>query len=120
MEILCECRTLPGILIACGRKDQRHQLIYEDPGGQEPLTVQGYPVPAQNFTANTNITSDIHKFNVGISGGVGLAYPFGKNEIYLDVRGEYGLLNIQKYSADGKDNTGNLLLSLGYSYRLGK
>jgi hypothetical protein len=109
-----------GYLLHAEEKTKGTSLIYEDPGGQEPLTVQGYPVPAQNFTANTNITSDIHKFNVGVSGGVGLAYPFGKNEIYFDVRGEYGLLNIQKYSADGKDNTGNLLLSLGYSCRLGK
>ena len=109
-----------GYLLHAEEKTKGTSFIYEDPGGQVPLTVQGYPVPAQDFTANTNITSDIHKFNVGVTGGVGLAYPFGKNEIYFDVRGEYGLINIQKYSVDGKDNTGNLLLSLGYSFRLGK
>jgi Outer membrane protein beta-barrel domain len=109
-----------GYLLHGEEKTKGNSYIYEDPQGQDPLTVQGYPVPEQNFTANTNITSDIHKFNVGVTGGVGLAYPFGKNEIFLDVRGEYGLLNIQKYSADGKDNTGNLLISLGYSFRLGK
>ena len=109
-----------GYLLHAEEKTKGTSEIYEDPGGQVPLTIQGYNPGPQNFTANTNITSDIHKFNVGVSGGVGVAYPFMRNMIYLDVRGEYGLLNIQKYSADGKDNTGNLLISLGYSYRLGK
>jgi Outer membrane protein beta-barrel domain len=109
-----------GYLLHAEEKTKGTSYIYEDPQGQEPLTVQGYPVPAQDFTANTNITSDIHKFNVGVTGGIGLAYPFARNEIFIDARGEYGLLNIQKSSVDGKDHTGNLLLSLGYSYRLGK
>ena len=110
-----------GYLLHAEEKTKGTSLIYEDPGGKVPFTIQGYgEVPAQDFTANTDVTSSIHRFNVGVTGGVGLAYPFAKNEIYFDVRGEYGLLNIQKYSADGKDNTGNLLLSLGYSYRLGK
>jgi hypothetical protein len=59
--------------------------IYADAKG-DPLTIQGYPVPPQDF----------------------------------DARFEYGFINIQKYSGDGKNNTGNVLLSLGYDYRLGK
>jgi len=38
----------------------------------------------------------------------------------VDARFEYGLINIQKYSQDGSNNTGNLLLSLGYAHRFGK
>ncbi len=104
-----------GYLLHAEEKTKGSSYIYEDAGATQLIS----PTP-EDFNANTNITSDIHKFNVGISGGVGLAYPFGRNEIFLDVRGEYGFLNIQKSSADGKDHTGNALLSLGYSFRLGK
>ena len=59
-----------------------------------------------------------HRWNFGVTGGVGIAQDFGKNRIFFDARFEYGLVNIQKYSEDGKNNTGNVLLSLGYAYRL--
>jgi hypothetical protein len=104
-----------GYLLHAEEKTKGSSYIYEDPGGTEPIS----PEPV-DFTANTNITSDIHKFNVGVTGGIGISETFGKNLVFLDARFEYGLLNIQKYSADGKDNTGNVLISLGYSYRLGR
>jgi len=33
----------------------------------------------------------------------------------FDVRFTYGLSNIQKYSENGKNHTGNLMMSMGYS-----
>jgi hypothetical protein len=104
-----------GLLLHAEEKTKGSSYIYEDPQGTTPIS----PAPV-DFTANTNITSDIHKFNVGVTGGIGISQSFGRNLIFLDGRFEYGLLNIQKNSADGKDNTGNVLISLGYSYRLGK
>jgi hypothetical protein len=103
-----------GLLLHAEEKTRGSSYIYEDPQGQQPIS----PSPV-DFTANTNITSDIHKFNVGVTGGIGISQSFGRNLVFLDGRFEYGLLNIQKYSEDGKDNTGNVLISLGYSYRLG-
>jgi hypothetical protein len=53
------------------------------------------------------------------TGGAGIAKPLGaRNRIFFDARFEYGFINIQKYKEDGKNNTGNVLLSLGYACRL--
>ncbi|HTI89253.1 MAG TPA: hypothetical protein VL727_01640 [Puia sp.] len=65
------------------------------------------------------MTSSIRRFNVGTTGGVGIAWPFDpRNRLFLDARFEYGFINIQRYSQDGSNNTGNVLLSLGYAHHL--
>jgi hypothetical protein len=110
-----------GYLLHAAEKTKGTSTIYEDPGGQVPLTEMGYPVPAQNFDANTDVTSSIKRFNVGVTGGGGVDWKLDpKDKLFFDARFEYGFINIQKYSVDGKDNTGNLLLSLGYAHRLGR
>ena len=109
-----------GYLLHAKEKTSGTSPIYADAKG-DPLTIQGYPVPPQNFDATTDVTSSIKRFNFGATAGAGLAYPLSpKNKLFFDARFEYGFLNIQKYSEDGKNNTGNVLLSLGYSYCLGK
>jgi hypothetical protein len=110
-----------GYLLHAAEKTKGTSPIYEDPNGQVPLTEQGYPVPPQNFDANTDITSSIKRFNVGVTGGGGVDWKLDpKDKIFFDARFEYGFINIQKYSVDGKNNTGNVLLSLGYAHRLGR
>jgi hypothetical protein len=105
-----------GLLLHAEEKTSGSSYIYEDPQGNQPIS----PSPV-DFTSNTNITSDLHKFNVGVTGGIGISQSFGvRSLVFLDGRFEYGFLNIQKYSEDGKDHTGNVLVSLGYSYRFGK
>jgi hypothetical protein len=107
-----------GYLLHAEEKTKGTSTIYEDAKG-DPLTIQGYPVPPQDFTANTDITSSIKRFNVGATGGVGLALPLApRDKVFFDARFEYGFINIQKSSVDGTNNTGNVLLSLGYSRRL--
>ena len=121
LQFYADAGFYAGYLLHAVEKTKGTSVIYEDDKGQVPLTVQGYPVPAQDFTANTDITSSIKRFNVGVTGGVGLALPMdARNKVYFDARFEYGFINIQKYSADGSNNTGNLLLSLGWSHRFGK
>jgi Outer membrane protein beta-barrel domain len=110
-----------GYLLHAAEKTKGTSTIYEDPNGKYPLTEMGYPVPPQNFNANTDITSSIKRFNVGVTGGGGVSLKLDpKDKLFFDARVEYGFINIQKYSVDGKDNTGNLLLSLGYAHRLGR
>jgi hypothetical protein len=107
-----------GYLLHAEEKTKGTSTIYQDTKG-DPLTIQGYPVPPQDFTANTDVTSSIKRFNVGATGGVGLALPLAaRDKVFFDARFEYGFINIQKSSADGTNNTGNVLLSLGYSRRL--
>lgn len=121
LQFYADAGFYAGYLLHAEEKTKGTSIIYEDDKGQDPLTVQGYPVPAQDFTANTDITSSLKRFNVGVTGGVGLALPMdARNKIFFDARFEYGFINIQKYSADGSNNTGNVLLSLGWSHRFGK
>jgi hypothetical protein len=104
-----------GYLLKGTEKTSGTSEIYADPHGQEVVD----PQPT-SFDANTNITSSIHRFNVGVTGGAGLFCHLDRNDkLFLDARFEYGLINIQKYSQDGSNNTGNLLLSLGYAHRFG-
>ena len=108
-----------GYLLHAKEKTEGTSLIYADPQGQQPVQTQAGPLPPQDFTATTDVTSSIKRWNIGVTGGVGLAKPLGtRNRIFFDARFEYGFINIQKYKEDGKNNTGNVLLSLGYAYRL--
>jgi hypothetical protein len=105
-----------GYLLKATEKTSGTSEIYADPHGQEVVD----PQPT-SFDANTDITSSIHRFNIGVTGGGGLFCHLDRNDkLFVDARFEYGLINIQKYSADGSNNTGNLLLSLGYAHRFGK
>jgi Outer membrane protein beta-barrel domain len=97
--------------------------IYIDKNGTPliiPVGNGGYvPLPAESFNASTNVTSSINKVNVGIAGGAGLILPLnGRTRISFDVRGLYGLIGIQRYTQDGTSHTGNLIISVGYSYML--
>lgn len=72
----------------------------------------------QSFDANNDVTSNIKRFNFGITGGIGFTEEIGFGELFLDVRGAYGLTNVQKYSKDGKSHNGYVLIALGYSIGL--
>lgn len=84
--------------------------VYMDQALTQPL-----PGPPVDFTATTNVKSDLRSTNWGIQGGLGYGRPLGAGRIELDVRGGYGLMNVQKDTAtNGKNNTGALVVSLGY------
>lgn len=108
-----------GYLLHAEEKTKGRSIIYVDQQG-DPLTVQGYTPPPQDLNDNIDITSSIRRFNAGITGGAGLAFPLdARNRVFFDARFEYGLINIQKYSVDGSNNTGNVLISLGWHHRVG-
>ena len=110
-----------GYLLHAEEKTKGTSTIYYDQAGTQPLQEQGYPVPPQDFTSNTDVTSSLHRFNFGVTGGGGMDWKLSdRNKLLLDARFEYGFLNVQKYSEDGKNNTGNVLISLGYAHRFGK
>ena len=107
-----------GILLNATQKTEGTSQLYLDKKGMQPLGIQGQPMPAQSFKADTDIKQDINTINFGFTGGIGLAYPVkGAGEIILDARGAYGLTPIQKDTkANGKSCTGGLFLTLGYAY----
>ena len=51
---------------------------------------------------------------------IGLIYKLGHCNIFIEGGFNYGFLNIQKGTANGKNETGAATVSIGYSYWFGK
>jgi hypothetical protein len=95
--------------------------LYIDSAGT-PLIIPpaNEPLPPLPFDATTDVKSEIHPINVGITGGVGLSTPFGPGDIILSARFSVGLTNIQKNpEINGKNNTGAAIVLVGYAYTFG-
>jgi hypothetical protein len=102
-----------GFLLNAKEKISGTSNIYEDRAGTIPI------LPAAiSQDSNTTITSSINPINFGLTGGIGITQSIGFGEIFLDVRGAYGLTVIQKNTQDGNNHNGNLLMALGYSVSL--
>ena len=86
-------------------------ILYADQGKTHPETPG--PVPLDTVA---NIKSQLHTFNFGIEGNVGIAYKVGPGSIFVEGGGNYGFLNIQKGTANGKNNTGAGTADLGYAF----
>lgn len=87
--------------------------IYLDPGKTQPVTAE-----PQSFDHREKITGDLHRFNTGISGHLGIGYKLKKGSIFLEAGGNYGLIDIQKGNVNGKNKTGAATIDLGYQFRL--
>jgi len=90
-------------------------IVYKDEQMQQPL-IAG----AISFDSTMDIKDQAHKGNVGITGDVGLAYNFLNSKIFIEAGGNYGLLNIQKDPANGKNGIGALVGRIGYAFSFSK
>lgn len=91
--------------------------LYLDNAGTMPIP--GFPpIP---FDAKTDVTDDLNRWNVGVTGGGGLTFKHGdSNYFFIDGRAAYGLTTLQKDTInDGKSRTGNLVISFGYAFKVG-
>lgn len=104
-----------GFLLSAHQVTSGSSNIYVDMAGQQPIT----PSP-QSFDATNNIKNQLNTFNFGVSGNVGFAYHFGENNIFIEGGGNYGFLNIQKGTANGKNQTGAGTVAIGYGYTFWK
>lgn len=94
-------------------------LIYIDPQGTTPLTIDDIPLPAQSFDSRTNLKDEIKKVSAGIVGGIGSGYNFQGHQFFLEARFTRGLTNIQTHpETGGKNKTGSLIFAAGYIYSL--
>jgi hypothetical protein len=55
----------------------------------------------QLFNTCSEVTSAFKRFDVGLTGGIGLSQGIGYGDIFLDVLGGYGLTAIQKIFRKG-------------------
>lgn len=103
-----------GYLLYAHQITSGSSIIYADPGKQNPLGSQ-----PMSFDNNENIRDQLHHFNFGVSGNVGLSYSFDSGSIFIEGGGNYGFINIQKYKKDGTNHTGAGTVTIGYAYKLG-
>jgi hypothetical protein len=75
------------------------------------------------LSGTQNIKDQLHTFNWGLEANIGIQYQFNRNRVFLEVGGNYGLMNIQKSTGNGqylngKNNIGAATLMIGYAYSL--
>jgi Outer membrane protein beta-barrel domain len=102
-----------GFLLNATQKTSGSSLIYADRAETMPILPTG--APALSFDASTDITSSINPINLGFTGGAGISQRAFSGDLFLDVRGAYGLIIIQKDKQNGSSHNGNLLIDLGYA-----
>jgi hypothetical protein len=102
-----------GYLLNARQKTSGSSLIYAD----KAETVAMVPV-SQSFNASTDVSSSIKPWNVGAMGIIGVSQKLCPGELFLEVRGAYGLTTVQTDSQSGSSHNGYLSIALGYSFFL--
>jgi len=100
--------------------------IWLDEGGTVPLmvpippTYQEYVQAAGDFTAETDINSDLSNMDFGAMAGIGVTFDVSENsEILFDMRGSYGFIPLQSdVDTYGTVHMGNMTFALGYAYTI--
>ncbi len=104
-----------GFLLNAHQVTSGNSEYYTDPAGTQAL-----PFGSQSFANDQNIKPQLHTVNVGLEGNLGLNYRIGSSNIFIEGGGNYGFLNIQKGTANGKNNAGAGTIDIGYRYWFGK
>jgi hypothetical protein len=110
-RIYADAGPFVAFLLSAKQVTTGNSQIYLDPSGQQPL-----PGGSQSFDNTQDLKDQLNSTNFGVEGNIGLNYKFGLNNIFFEAGGNYGFLNIQKGSQNGKNNTGAATIVLGYSY----
>jgi hypothetical protein len=82
----------------------------------DPALIQAISSTPASFDHKENVRGDLHKFNTGISGNIGVSVLAGKGRIFAEAGGNYGLVDIQKGTANGKNRTGAAVVNTGYKF----
>jgi hypothetical protein len=114
-SIYLDAGPFVALLISAHQVTSGSSEIYADEHMQQPVS----PGP-QSFDNKQDIKSDLHKGNFGAEGDLGIAYNFEGGRLFLEGGANYGFLNIQKGTANGKNQTGAATVRIGYAYNLGK
>jgi len=111
LSIYLDAGPFVGFLVSAKQVTSGQSQLYTNPSQTDVL-----PVGTESFNHTEDIKSQLHKANVGIEGNLGFAYRFGSHSIFIEGGGNYGFVNIQKQTANGKNNTGAGAATIGYSY----
>jgi hypothetical protein len=113
LDLSVDAGPYVGFLVSAKNKTSGKSAIYADKAETQP-----FPVGEQSFDADTDIKDQLHHTNWGIQGGAELEHTLGRDYLFLHLGGNYGLVNIQKGSAHGKNNTGAATALVGYAVRV--
>ena len=108
-----------GYLISAHQVTSGTSDVYEDKAMQVDITQLSGQSP-QSFDNKQDIKDELHKGNFGVEGDIGLALNLSKSEIFIEGGANYGFVNIQKGSENGKNNTGAATVRVGYACNFGK
>ena len=114
LMVYAEVGPFAGYLLTAKNVTSGSSIVYKDAQMQQPLIAT--PIP---FGNKMDIKDQAHKGNVGITGDVGLAYNFSNSRVFVEAGGNYGLLNIQKDPANGKNQIGAIVARIGYAFSFG-
>lgn len=89
--------------------------IYADEQMQQQLSQS-----PQSFDNKQDIKDDLHKGNFGVEGDVGVAFNCKRGDLFIEGGGNFGFINIQKGTENGKNNTGAATVRIGYAFNLKK
>ncbi len=114
LSFYAEAGPFVGLLLSAHQITSGQSDIYADKTQQENITeIAGQG--ERSFDNNQNIKSQLHKFNFGIEGDVGFAYAIHRSKIFIEGGGNYGFLNIQKGTENGKNHIGAGIVRVGYA-----
>jgi hypothetical protein len=111
-----------GLLLDAHQVTSGNSNVYMDAGKTQPIPNNPQD-PSQGlltlpFDNTQNIKDQLHHFNFGIEANAGIAYKMKQHAVFIEGGGNYGLVNIQKGSANGKNNSGAATVMIGYAYTL--
>lgn len=123
LSVYMQAGPYVGIKVKAKNITSGSSSIYVDKGGNLPvdaflILAEQPAMGAIPFDNSENITPDIHRFNVGGQGAVGVGLAIGAGKVFLEGGANYGLIPVQIDSANGLNNTGAGTLTVGYMIEL--
>ena len=110
-----------GYLLKARTETEGKSTLYLDRDGTQPLMLPGGgALPEMDFASNTDSTGDLHRWNVGLTGGGGLEKGLSHGKLVIEGRGSLGFLVLQRDPANGSSRTGNLVFTLAWVLPLKK
>jgi len=114
-SIYVDAGPFGALLLSAHQVANGSSIIYADGGMQQPLTPT-----EQSFDNKQDIKDELHKGNFGVEGDVGFALNIKTGKIFIEGGGNYGFLNIQKGTENGKNQTGAATIRVGYAHTMAK
>jgi len=97
-------------LVSAHQHTSGSSVIYGDPDMQTEVFSE------QSFNGTRDIKSDLHKGNFGLEGDLGITLNTQAGKIFLEGGFNYGFVNIQKGTENGKNQTGAATVRIGYAF----